>query len=539
MLNKIFRKVPLLTAIILCLAVGLTACRIHVAEEDSGTSSTVDSKVAKNGDNGDSSDGEGEGEDGGEESEPAVPDAVGFSDNYSNIPGVFNFRGGNTRAYPAYGSVSIKKRKLKQVWKNTLPGTGSIWGGGAGWTGQPAVIQWPEETRKCMNIKKKFKNDESFVEVIQASLNGKVYFFDLKTGEATRDPIDLGNPVKGSVSVDPRGYPIVLVGQGIDENGKPGFYLVNLINNSVLYYQSSYDSYAPRHWAGNDSSALFDKDSDTVYMCSENALVYKLKLNTKFDPKAKTLSVSPKVKRYNTVSAPKFRTSASLSGVENSPAAYDNLLFFADNSGLIRCITTNFKEKWSYKNLDDVDASIILEVEDGVPMLYCGCEVDKQGYSGKCRIVKLNGLTGKVVWKKEYKCYNRDGASPSNGGLLGTPVLGKGQIGDRIIFTLCRYPDFDSGTLIALNKKNGKTIYEKKLETYCWPSPVDIYDSETGAAYIIQNDHDGTMRMFDANNGKEVFSKKVDTYLEASPVVFNDRVVFSTRSGYMFAFDIK
>lgn len=517
-----------LILMVVCAVVSTSGCRVKLDESYETTMESAGVSTDKD-------------DDENEEVQSDIPaDAVGFSDLYSHVPGVFNFRGGNMRTAPTYGEARIKKGTLKQVWKNLLPAGASIWGGGAGWTGQPALVQWPEETRKAMNIKKKFKKQEDFVEIIQGSLNGKIYFFDLETGEATRDPIDLGNPIKGSVSIDPRGYPLMVVGQGIDETGKVGFYIINLINQEPLYFQTSYDEAAPRKWAGNDSSALFDKDSDTVYMCSENGLVYRIKLNTEYNPEEKSLSIEPKIKKYNTgTTSEKFRSKNGLEGIENSPAAYDNLLYFVDNGGVVRCITTDFEEKWMYKTLDDADASCIIEVEDGVPMVYTGCEIDKQGGKGISRFVKLNGLTGKVVWKREFECYNKDGASPSNGGLLGSPVLGKNSISDRIIFSLCRYPDFDSGALMALDKATGKTIWEKELTTYCWPSPVDIYDSITGKAYILQNDHDGTVRLFNGKNGKEVFSEKVDWYLEASPAVFNDKIVFTARSGYMYRFDIK
>ncbi len=51
-----------------------------------------------------------------------------------------------------------------------------------------------------MNIDDKFKSKENFTEVIYASLDGKVYFLDLETGEKSRSVINVGNPIKGSLS---------------------------------------------------------------------------------------------------------------------------------------------------------------------------------------------------------------------------------------------------------------------------------------------------------------------------------------------------
>ena len=59
---------------------------------------------------------------------------------------------------------------------------------------------------------------------------------------------------------------------------------------------------------------------------------------------------------------------------------------------------------WVIEGLDDIDASITIEAEEGVPYLYVGDEVDHQGISGISTIRKINGLTGEVVWKNEFSC---------------------------------------------------------------------------------------------------------------------------------------
>ena len=84
-----------------------------------------------------------------------------------------------------------------------------------------------------MNIDDKFKSKENFTEVIYASLDGKVYFLDLETGEK-RSVINVGNPIKGSLSIDSRGIPMLYVGEGINESGVTGFNIYSLIDGSSL-----------------------------------------------------------------------------------------------------------------------------------------------------------------------------------------------------------------------------------------------------------------------------------------------------------------
>ena len=459
-----------------------------------------------------------------------------FPEKYTETEGVLTFRGNNFRSAPAFGMADIIDKKIDKLWTVSAPGNGSIWGGGSCWTGQPALVKWDPQTKKLMNLKAKFKAKNNFVEVIIGTMSGKVYFLDLQTGEQTRNPIDTKNPIKGSVSVDARGYPLLYVGQGIDTAGKTGIHLFNLINQKELYYINVRDSRAPRNWPGCDSSALFNRSDDTMFLPAENGLVYKLKLNTKYDSTKGTLTINPKQTIFNTKNS--YSGSSDSLGIENSAAAYKNLLFFGDNIGTIRCISTDMKLQWKYKNLDDTDASIVLEIENGKPVIYSGCQVDKQGSPGTSRFVKLDATTGKVIWKRDFKCYSRYGASPSNGGFLGTPIIGKKDISNLLIFTLCRYPDFATGAMLALDKTTGKTIWENKMTTYAWSSPVDVYTSK-GKAYIVHVDRSGNARLIEGKTGKVLFTKNFDSYVEASPAVFNNYLVIASRTSKIYGFKLK
>ncbi|MEI6132381.1 MAG: PQQ-binding-like beta-propeller repeat protein [Bacillota bacterium] len=458
-----------------------------------------------------------------------------FPEVYTDTAGVLTFRGNNFRSSPAYGIANIEAKTLTSIWTVGTQGGSSSWGGGVCWTGQPALVQWDEVTKQHMNIKAKFKLKTNFVEVIQATMSGKIYFLDLETGEQTRDPITTNNPIKGSVSIDSRGYPLMYVGQGIKEGGKIGIHLFNLINQKELYFINVQDGRAPRGWPGCDGSALFNRADDTMFIPSENGLVYKLKLNTKYVPESGTLSINPTQTIFNTRST--YAGSADNLGTENSAAAYKNMLYFGDNNGTIRCITTDMKLKWKYKNLDDTDASIVLEVENGTPFIYSGCEVDKQGSPGNSRIVKLNANTGEEIWKHDYKCYSSYGASPSNGGLYGTPVLGKNDLSNLLIFTLCRYPSMGAGAMIAIDKSTGETVWENKMTTRAWSSPVDVYTS-AGKGYIVHVDRDGNARIIDGLSGKVLFTKNFDSYVEASPAIFNDYMVIASRNSRIYGFKL-
>lgn len=455
-----------------------------------------------------------------------------FPQPYTNTEGVLTFRGGSERSAPAYGTVTMTKFQPVKIWQKTTKS--SSWGGGAGWTGQPAIVRWAPDVLATMNVKDKFKKKPNFTEVIYASLDGYVYFLDLETGEETRDPIHVGNPIKGSVSVDARGYPLLYVGEGIPEKGTIGFHLYSLTNQKELLYEKGIDSFAKRGWGAFDGSALFNRIEDTLIVGGENGIFYNVKLNTEYNRDKKTLKIDPEVSKYRySISGNAYQ------GIENSVAVYGQYVFFADNGGSIQAIDmkTN-KPIWSLPSLDDTDSTLVVGVEDGTPYLYTGTEVDKQGSKGKAYLRKINGLTGRVVWQQSYDCYSQLGDHPVNGGLLATPVLGKEAIGDRVIFTLARNGSFSSGLMVALDKKTGDEIWRMPMKHYAWSSPVDVYDSK-GNAYILQADSAGTVSLVSAEDGKAIGSVNLGSNIEASPAVFGNYAVVATRGGKIFGLKLE
>lgn len=456
-----------------------------------------------------------------------------FTDKYTDIEGITTFRGNNFRNTSTFGISKIYNKELNIKWKTST--SSSSWGGGAGWTGQPSIIRWSDELKNSMNIYDKFKYKNGFTEVIYSSLDGKIYFLDLETGEKSRSEINVGNPIKGSLSIDSRGIPMLYVGEGINENGVTGFNIYSLIDGSNLYEINGYDELAYRGWPAFDSSALIYPEGDLVIEGGENGIIYISKLNTNYDKANNTLSINPETLKY------RYYTGDSYGrlGIENSLVAYANLLYFADNNGDIQCIDLRKMEPmWIIEGLDDIDATITLEDENGSPYLYVGDEVDHQGTIGTSTIRKINGLTGEIVWKNEFTCESVIGADATNGGVLATNVIGKNNISDLVIFSLARYDGFSSGAVVAINKSTGEIQWETKLNNYVWSSPVDFYD-EDGKGYIIQCDSIGNIFLIDGENGEILNIITLDANIEASPTIFEDTIVVATRGGNIYGIEIK
>lgn len=460
---------------------------------------------------------------------PTAPVAFGDPATYTSVPGVLTFRGNNARTAPAYGTADVQQRKLQVVWTQDtgeVRGDGSYWPG-AGWTGQPLLVHWPEATRKAMGYAPEFADDTDFTEVIYPTFSGVIYRLDLATGKQTRDPIDTGCGYKGTGSIDPRGYPLLYAGQGLDDmDGKEcpfQYRIFDLIQNKQVAGWNGHDAGAPRKdWGAFDSSALVNAASDTLIEPAENGLIYKVKLNASFDAAAKTVSVAPELTKLD------YATAISKKhGIESSAVAYRNLMFAADNDGNLICWDANTLQViWARELGDDTDASLVLDQSPEGVFLYTGNEVDARSDPSQLitNLRKIDALTGKLVWQYDVPAVREQ---PNNGGLLGSPLLGTGQISDLVIFNVAKTTNHTEGDLIALDRHTGKLVWKRHLKRYSWSSPVQI-NATDGTAYAVVTDSGGTMHLFDPNTGADLDTLSLGKNTEASPAVYGNMLVVAS-----------
>ncbi|UTR12552.1 hypothetical protein MM300_09875 [Evansella sp. LMS18] len=460
-----------------------------------------------------------------------------FPEEYTELEGVITFRGGPKRDRPSFGSISSSaEMSFEEQWSFTT-GSNEDWGGGAGWTGQPAIVKWDDEIKQLMNIKEEYKEKEGFTEVIQGSLDGRIYFFDLDSGGQSRDPINVQNPIKGSVSIDSRGFPLLYQGDGVprpdDKKGKDnfGFNIYSLLDGELLHHVDGRDDYAHREWGAFDGSALINRENDALVTGGENGIFYNIKLNTVFNKEEGSISVFPEEQkmRYE-IEGNEYQ------GIENSVAVFKNIAFFADNGGSILAINlADNTPVWAMPPLDDTDATIVLEIDEGVPFLYTGTEVDIQEQDGDAYLRKINGLTGEVIWEKTYSAYYYPGVV---GGVLATPVLGKENLDGMVFYTIARHGGLYEGVMVALDRGTGEEIWSWNMDDYAWSSPVDIYN-DNGEGFIIQADFGGNLHLIDGMSGTLLDSKNFGSNIEASPAVFDDKIVFASRGGKIHQVKIK
>ena len=287
------------------------------------------------------------------------------------VPGLLTFRGNPTRTYYGRGDVPTEP---KVDWfypqdggmcsSSSAKGVTKTWCG-MGWTGQPAVFERDGRTW-----------------VVFGAYDGAVHFMDGDTGEEILPPFETGDIIKGSVTVDPDGYPIVYSGSrdnyfralAIDRPGQ-----------AVELWKLSADAVSPTLWNNDwDGSALVL--DDYLLEGGENSQFHMVKLNRAYGDDG-LVTVDPKLV-FNTPSWDQ-QVITDLAGnrskemsVEGSVAVSGNTVYFANSGGLVSGWDLGPLVEGSgdptrtlrFWNGDDTDASIVIDAEG---FLYVSAEYER------------------------------------------------------------------------------------------------------------------------------------------------------------------
>ncbi|HOG01026.1 MAG TPA: PQQ-binding-like beta-propeller repeat protein [Clostridia bacterium] len=479
-------------------------------------------------------------------------------DEYTDLQGVITFRGNNFRDAAAYGTVSMTEKELdvEGAWTASVGSVPKVYGSGAwtgcGWTGQPLIVRWPEETKRIMNLYDSAKAKADLVEVIYATMDGHIYFLDLETGQRTRDPVNMGRyPFKGAGALDPRGYPLMYLGSGDDSRddgtGSSHASIISLIDGKVIYEFGEKDGFSLRDLSYFDSSALVDAETDTLIYPGESGILYIIKLNTKYDAQAGTISINPETVKWRYKGSRTNSTSTKDGsqgwwlGIEDSAIIWRGHAIFSDNGGHLMCLDLNtLTLDWVQDTLDDTNCTPVLELENGHPYVYTSTSFhggwrEREDATALIPIWKIDALTGEYVWtNNDYHCQTVMGVS---GGVQGSLAIGKGPLAE-LIFVPVAMTDGSRGKLVALSKADGKMAWECNFAGYPWSSPVAIYD-QNGNGYLIQCNSTGYIHLIDGLTGDVLFEAPLGSNVEASPAVFENTVVVGTRGGLIYGIKIK
>ncbi|HEX5597595.1 MAG TPA: PQQ-binding-like beta-propeller repeat protein [Micromonosporaceae bacterium] len=439
-------------------------------------------------------------------------DPAGVGQPYGDrVEGLLTFRGNPTRTY--YGTGPVPRTTPAQRWRYPRSGglcrestdgkSTRVWCG-SGWTGQPAVFERDGRTW-----------------VVFGAYDGAVHFLDAQTGERILPSFQTGDIIKGSVTVDPDGFPLVYSGS------RDNYYRVLAIDRgkpTELWRLSAYDV-SPTLWNNDWDGAGLIID-DYLFIGGENSQFHIVKLNRGYDRNGK-VKVAPKLV-FNTPGwdAQLLRDVGHRNvSIENSVSIYRDTVYFANSGGLVQgWDISGLKEGRKPKRVfrfwtgDDTDASVVI---DEAGALYIGVEYELGNARSKKvgQMIKLDPSRpgDPLVWKIDDR-----GSRPA--GVWGTPALYK----DIVIF------DTTGGDVLGVDRATGAIRWKFHLpggET--WQSPVVVDD------VLFIGDCTGTMRAYDVADThampRPLWKLKIGGCIESTPAVWKGSLYFGTRAGGIHA----
>jgi hypothetical protein len=426
------------------------------------------------------------------------------------VSGLLTFRGNPTRTYYGQGPLPVAPHV---VWSfppegamcaQSDDGNGVETWCGSGWTGQPAVFERDGRTW-----------------VVFGAYDRAVHFVDAATGERILPDFPTGDIIKGSVTVDPDGFPIVYTGSRDD------YYRVIAIDGPEPreLWALHADDVSPVYWNDDwDGSGLVI--DDFLFEGGENSQFHVVKLNRGYGAGGE-VTVAPQLV-FNTPGWDDqliAEFGSTQFSIENSVAVYNDTAYFANSAGLVqgwdlsslRTGTGEPTRTFRYWTGDDTDASVVVD-EEG--MLYVGSEYEKHNARSNeaGQIVKLNPANPEspVVWSIADQ-----GADVA--GVWATAGLHQ----DLVIVPT------NSGRILGIDRATGAVRWEKTLPGPTWSSPVIVDD------VWIQGDCNGVLHAFDVSNTAvdppELWSVDLGGCIESTPAVYGGRIYVGTRAGLFYA----
>ncbi len=357
------------------------------------------------------------------------------------VDGLLTFRGNPTRTFHGRGPIPTAPTIL---WDRTIGCSNSPVGGepkqwcGSGWTGQPSVFRAP--TARGATDSGASGDGAWWVGV--GGYNRSINFYDPETGADAFPPFPTDDIIKGSITVDPDGFPLVYSGS------RDNYFRVVAIDGAAPreLWRLSAASDDPTMWNNDwDSSGIIV--ADHLLVGGENSRFYIVRLNRRFDEDG-TVAVDPDV--VFSVEGWDSELLAAIGdrqvSIENSVAVSGSTVYFANSGGLVQGWDLSGLERgavpervFRFWTGDDTDASVVIDDEG---MLYVGSQFERGNARARDlgQVFKLDPSSPEdpLVW-------SQDASAGIDSGVWATPAIHR----DLVLIAT------DDGRLLGLDRATG------------------------------------------------------------------------------------
>jgi hypothetical protein len=421
--------------------------------------------------------------------------------------GITMFRGNLTRTWYGDSKLPSDPRVLWRYPENPMcadstdKGITKKWCG-TGWTGQPVVYV-----------------QENVTEIIFGAYDKHVHFVDAETGMATRPSFETGDIIKGSVTLDPDGFPLIYFGSRDNK-----LRIVSLQENTPKELWSLDSADLPGIWNDDwDSNpAIVD---DVMYVGGENGWFFAIQLNRKKDTMG-NVTVDPEIlfttPSYDDELIAQVGRNVS---IESSVAIYNNVVYFSNSGGRIMGFsmddikTGNAEPVFDYWVGDDTDATIVID-EQGY--LYVAIEEKRLNERSKeiGQLVKLDPRKkNPLIWNVHIPSVQKG----VMGGVWATPALYKNYL----------YVPTNPGELLVVDTDTGNIVWRDTIGWHAWSSPI-ISRGEMMVATC-----NGSFRKYNLDNPAKpvlMYTYRIPSgnCIESTPALWDGKLYVGSRDGYFY-----
>lgn len=435
---------------------------------------------------------------------------------WGTTPGLTMFRGNPTRTYYGTGDVSLKP---SVQWK--YPDTGmcstssvgsesKVWCG-TGWTGQPVVWDRPDGK----------------TEVIFGAYDRAVHFVDAATGFDLRPKFPTGDIIKGSVTLDPDGYPLLYFGS------RDNKVRIVALDREVPTLLWSMDANEVKGVWNNDWDSNPVIVDDVMYEGGENGWFFGIGLHRGYDANGLVTIDPEKLVQIPGYNDELFARSGRNVSIESSVAVFDQRVYFTNSGG--RVVGVDVSRVWEgeapivfdYYAGGDIDATPAIDA-DG--MLYLSIEHEPSEMNSVERARNLE--VGQLIKLDPYvsgdpRVWGVDLTGPGNSdsGSWASAALYEGVV----------YTNTQQGNLIAVDAETGSIVWSDEVGFHSWSSPTVVEGVLVTATCL------GDVRAYsldDPRSPVELWSLDLGgACLESTPAIWKGRIYLGSRDGYMRALD--
>jgi outer membrane protein assembly factor BamB len=431
------------------------------------------------------------------------------------VTGTLQFRGNPTRTWYGEGPVPSKPEVL---WRFPRNGRGMCadspigkrprhWCG-TGWTGQPVVWERPD----------------GITEVIFGAFDKRVHFLNAATGRRTRPDFRARDIIKGSVTLDPDGFPLIYFGA---RDGRMRAVAIDRETPKELWALRSTGRYR----------GIWDNDFDSspvvvdgiLYEGAESGYLFAVELNRHYRDgqvqiKPEILLAFPTWDKEMTK-----RMGDRNAGIESSVTIVEDRLYVGNGHGRVlgldisRVRSGEAPVVFDFWTGEDTDATVVVD-EQG--KLYVASELERDNMRSRQvgHLMKLDPdlPDDPLVWSIHIPGIPGD---PRGGGIWSTAALGNGVI----------YATTQSGRLLVVDRNSGEITWEKQYQRHLWASPIVVDET-----LIVATCKTGRIDAFDISNARVPTPRWTVALgerrcIESTPALWRGRIFVGSWEGYLFA----